>query len=50
MEQQPLGDEAIERRQSRDGRGADQEEKGGDRQAVDQAAQALHVALAARAV
>ncbi len=48
LEGQPLGDEAVERRQRRDRGAADQEGEGGQRHAVDQAAQVLHVALAGR--
>ena len=50
LEQQPFGDEAVERRQGRDGGRADQEAEAGHRQAVDQPAQPLQIALAARAV
>ena len=46
LEGQPLGDEAVERRQRRDRHAADQESEGGERHAMDQAAQMLHVALA----
>ena len=48
LEGQPLGDEAVERRQRRDRRAADQEHERGLRHAVDEAAEMLHVALAGR--
>ena len=48
LEGQPFGDEAVERRQRRDGDAADQEHEGGLWHAVDQAAEMLHVAFAGR--
>ena len=48
LEGQPLGDEAVERRQRRDRRAADKEDEGRLRHAMDEAAEALHVALAGR--
>ena len=46
LEGQPLGDEAVQRRQGGDRDAADQEGERGLRHAVDQAAEMLHVALA----
>ena len=46
LEGQPFGDEAVERRQRGDRDAADQEGEAGERHAVDQPAQVLHVALA----
>ena len=48
LEGQPFGDEAVERRQRRDRRAADQKDERGLRHAVDEAAEMLHVALAGR--
>jgi hypothetical protein len=48
LEGQPFGDEAVERGQGRDGDAADQEGEGGERHAVNEAAEMLHVALACR--
>ena len=48
LEGQPFGDEAVERRQRRDGDAADEEDEGRLRHAVDEAAEMLHVALAGR--
>src|SRR5436309_1911834 len=45
LEGQPLGDEAVERRQRRNRRAAGEEGKSGERHIVDQAAQMLHVPL-----
>ena len=44
LEQQPLRDEAVERRQGRDGERAHQEEGGRARHAVDEAAQPVEIA------
>ena len=41
---EPLGNEAVERRDSRDGKGTDEEADGRDRHAAEQAAHLLHVA------
>ena len=48
LEGQPLGDEAVERRQCGDRDAADQKREGGLRHAMDEAAEMLHVALAGR--
>ena len=48
LEGQPFGDEAVERRQRRDGDAADEEGEGGERHGVDEPAEMLHVALAGR--
>ena len=48
LERQPLGDEAVERRQCGNGGAADQEHERRLRHAVDEAAEMLHVALAGR--
>ncbi len=48
LEDQPFRSEAVERRQRRDGGGADKESEGGRRHAVDEAAEALDVAPAGR--
>jgi hypothetical protein len=48
LERQPFGDEAVERRQGRDGGAADEEDESGLRHAMDEAAQMLHVALTGR--
>ena len=45
---QPLGDEAVERRQRRDRHAPDEESERGQRHAMDEAAEMLHVALAGR--
>ncbi len=46
LEREPFGDEAVERRQRRDRGRADQKGEGRERHAMDQPAEALHVALA----
>ena len=48
LEGEPLGDEAVERRQRRDRGGADEEGESGVRHPVDQPAEMFHVALAGR--
>ena len=48
LEGQPFRHEAVERRQRRDRRAADEEHDSGPRHAVDEAAEVLHVALAGR--
>ena len=48
LEGQPLGDEAVERRQRRDRHASGEEHEGGQRHAMDEAAEMLHVALAGR--
>ena len=49
LERQPFRDEAVQRRQRRNRRAADQERDRRARQTMDQAAELLHVALAGRA-
>ena len=48
LESKPFRDEAVEGRECGDRRRADKKGKGGERHAMDQPAQPLHVALARR--